>query len=73
MHVAKGANSYCDVDDIFELLIIHYQEFKFDDSSTPKAKGAERSEITEPQPNQIIVTFSKLVEGIGLKNTNSKE
>ena len=53
--------------------MIHYQELKLDDCSTSKAKRVESSVIHEPEPNQIIVTFWKLAEGLGLKNTDSKE
>jgi hypothetical protein len=55
------------------MLIIRYQELKLEECSTSKAKGVERSVIPEPQPNQMIMTFSKLAEGLGLKNTDSKE
>jgi len=55
------------------LLIIHYQEIKLDECSASRAKGVERYVTLEPQPNQIIMTFSKLAEGLGLRNTDSKE
>jgi hypothetical protein len=68
IYVAK-----CDAENIFELLIIHYQELKLDKCSTSKAKRFERSVISELQPNQIIMKFLKLDEGPGLRNTDSKE